>query len=161
MATTKEETTLLPSSLTKAKIREGRFPVSRAFCILHVLAFALLVCWLTFLTFQCGQPEARVMLREEIIRQLVTSQEVREGFQPDFNIYLRQARGRRQMDSVVMAIEGDILVRDSSIPGGDQTVLDAHLADPSRLWPSGVVEYKFYDTLLAFSSIHSYQNHCS
>ena len=24
--------------------------------------------------------------------------------------------------------------------------MDAHLADPDRLWPSGVVEYKFYDT---------------
>ena len=52
---------------------------------------------------------------------------------------------------LIKAIEGDILVRDSSIPGGVQTVLDAHLADPSRLWPSGVVEYKFYDTFPAAS----------
>ena len=37
------------------------------------------------------------------------------------------------------------MVRDSSL-GGDPTALDAHLADPDRLWPSGVVEYKFYDT---------------
>ena len=41
------------------------------------------------------------------------------------------------------SIEGDILVRDSNIPGGlDQTAfLDpAHLADQSRLWPSGMVD---------------------
>ena len=37
------------------------------------------------------------------------------------------------------------MVRDSSL-GGDPTAMDAHLADPDRLWPSGVVEYKFYDT---------------
>ena len=24
--------------------------------------------------------------------------------------------------------------------------MDAHLANPDRLWPSGVVEYKFYNT---------------
>ena len=41
-------------------------------------------------------------------------------------------------------IEGDIVVRDRSL--GDPTALDAHLADPNRLWPSGVVEYKFYHT---------------
>ena len=42
-------------------------------------------------------------------------------------------------------IEGDIVVRDGSL-GGDPRALDAHLVDPDRLWPSGVVEYKFYDT---------------
>ena len=73
MATTKEEATLLPTSSSPTK-REGRFLVSRAFCILHLLAFALLVCWLTLLTFQSWRPEAR----EEIIRQLVSSQEVRD-----------------------------------------------------------------------------------
>ena len=41
-------------------------------------------------------------------------------------------------------IEGDIVVRDRSL--GDPAALDAHLADPNRLWPSGVVEYKFYHT---------------
>ena len=45
-------------------------------------------------------------------------------------------------------IEGDIVVRDST--AGDQATLeaalDAALADPDRLWPSGVVEFKFYDT---------------
>ena len=55
---------------------------------------------------------------------------------------------------LMTTIEGDILVRDGSVPGLglDQTAfLDAHLADPSRLWPSGVVEYKFYDTFPAAS----------
>ena len=73
MATSKEEATLLPISFPPTR-REGRFLVSRAFCILHLLAFALLVWWLTLLTFQSWPPEAR----EEIIRQLVSSQEVRD-----------------------------------------------------------------------------------
>jgi len=41
--------------------------------------------------------------------------------------------------------EGDILVR----PDGqmaDPERRDAHIADPDRLWPSGIVEYKFYRT---------------
>ena len=52
---------------------------------------------------------------------------------------------------LITTIEGDILVRDGSVPGGlDQTAfLDARLADPSRLWPSGVVEFKFYHTFPA------------
>ena len=52
---------------------------------------------------------------------------------------------------MMTTIEGDILVRASSAPGGDQTALEAHIADPNRLWPSGVVEYKFYDTFPAAS----------
>ena len=41
-------------------------------------------------------------------------------------------------------------VRETTL-GGDQTALDAHLADPSRLWPSGVVEFKFFGTFPAAS----------
>ena len=54
---------------------------------------------------------------------------------------------------LMTTIEGDILVRDSSssIPGGEETALEAHIADPNRLWPSGMVEYKFYDTFPAAS----------
>jgi len=40
--------------------------------------------------------------------------------------------------------EGDILVRSDS--HGGEEVRDAHLAQPDRLWPSGIVEYKFYRT---------------
>ena len=47
-------------------------------------------------------------------------------------------------------IEGDIIVRETTLVG-DQTALDAHLADPNRLWPSGVVEFKFFDTFPAAS----------
>ena len=36
------------------------------------------------------------------------------------------------------------MVRDSSLV--DLTALDAHIANPDRLWPSGVVEFKFFDT---------------
>ena len=51
-----------------------------------------------------------------------------------------QDRGKRQLST----IEGDIVVRGSI--QGDPTALDAHLANPDRLWPSAVVEYKFYHT---------------
>ena len=44
-------------------------------------------------------------------------------------------------------LEGDIVVRNGN--PGDPNALDAHLADPNRLWPSGVLEYKFYDTFPA------------
>ena len=36
---------------------------------------------------------------------------------------------------------------------GDPNALDAHLADPNRLWPSGVMEYKFYDTFPAANKV--------
>ena len=64
-------------------------------------------------------------------------------------IVILQVRGRRQLASGLSTIEGNIVVRDST--AGDQTALDAHLADPDRLWPSGVVEFKFYDTFPAAS----------
>ena len=63
-------------------------------------------------------------------------------------IIIAQVRGRR-IASELSTIEGDIVVRDSSL--GDPTALEAHVADPDRLWPSGVVEYKFYDTFPAAS----------
>ena len=40
--------------------------------------------------------------------------------------------------------KGDILVRPEDLVGGPFS--SAHLADPEFLWPSGVVEYKFYKT---------------
>ena len=41
-------------------------------------------------------------------------------------------------------MEGDIIVRDRS--SGVSSNLDAPLADSDRLWPGGVVEYRFYRT---------------
>ena len=45
-------------------------------------------------------------------------------------------------------LEGDIVVRNT---GQDSSALDAYLADPDRLWPSGLVEYKFYKSFPASS----------
>ena len=42
-----------------------------------------------------------------------------------------------------MSIEGDIVVRTGRTP---DLSFDAPLADPNRLWPGGVVHYKFYTT---------------
>ena len=42
-----------------------------------------------------------------------------------------------------MSIEGDIVVRTRETP---DLSFDAPLADPNRLWPGGVVHYKFYTT---------------
>ena len=44
-------------------------------------------------------------------------------------------------------VEGDIVVRQGDL--GGSSALDAPLANPDRLWPSGMVEYKFYDTFPA------------
>ena len=46
-------------------------------------------------------------------------------------------------------MEGDIVVRQGDLTGGSPSALDAPLANPDRLWPSGVVEFKFYDTFPA------------
>ena len=40
--------------------------------------------------------------------------------------------------------ERDILVGSSDL--SNPSTLNAHLANPDKLWPSGVVEYKFYKT---------------
>ena len=44
--------------------------------------------------------------------------------------------------------EGDILVGSSDL--SNPSTLSAHLANPDKLWPSGVVEYKFYKTFPRF-----------
>ena len=41
-------------------------------------------------------------------------------------------------------MEGDIIVRDRT--PGNRAGFDAPLANPDRLWPEGVVEYRFYRT---------------
>ena len=127
-------------------MKERRFPFSkRAFFWLHVLTITFLVCWLTFLTLKTWHSDAKPMLPEEMIRQLMTNQEVRNfKFSSGKVFFLNQARNRRQLTSGLTTIEGYIIVRDSTL--GNPSALDAHLADPNRLWPSGVVEYKFYDT---------------
>ena len=58
--------------------------------------------------------------------------------------FLNQVRGRRQLSGGKTIMEGDIVVRQGALTGS--SALDAPLANPDRLWPSGVVEYKFYDT---------------
>ena len=40
--------------------------------------------------------------------------------------------------------KGDILIR--SEDQGNSSFAHAHLANPNRLWPSGVVTYKFWNT---------------
>ena len=57
-----------------------------------------------------------------------------------------QVRGRRQLGSGQRIIEDEIVVRQSGSTTGSDTAQDAPLANPDRLWPSGVVEYKFYHT---------------
>ena len=53
-----------------------------------------------------------------------------------------QEREGRQLP--VERYEGDILVGSSDL--SNPSTLSAHLANPDKLWPSGVVEYKFYKT---------------
>ena len=45
---------------------------------------------------------------------------------------------------IICQHKGDILVRPDDL--GDPSLPNAALANPKMLWPSGVVEYKFYPT---------------
>ena len=54
-----------------------------------------------------------------------------------------QERNRRQLGG---RFEGDIILS-SSGSSGSKPFLGAHIADPDRLWPNGIVEYKFRRTL--------------
>ena len=56
-----------------------------------------------------------------------------------------QVRGRRQLGTDQRIIEDEIVVRRSGSTGSE-TAQDAPLANPDRLWPSGVLEFKFYKT---------------
>ena len=60
-------------------------------------------------------------------------------------MFSTKAREKRQhVIGETATVEGDIIVRDRS--SGNSSNLDAPLADPDRLWPGGVVEYRFYRT---------------
>ena len=78
----KEEKSLLPtsSSVTRENVKERRFPIKRAFRWLHVLTTGLLVCWFSLLTLKSWRSDAKTMLPEELIRQLMNNEEVREMF---------------------------------------------------------------------------------
>ena len=57
----------------------------------------------------------------------------------------QEIKGRpRRSTETQERFEGDILVGSSDL--SDPAKLSAHLANPDRLWPSGVVEYKFWRT---------------
>ena len=61
--------------------------------------------------------------------------------------FLKVREGRQLLlSSGDTTIEGDIVIRDSELT--DPMLLDAHLANPDRLWPSGVVEYRYLYHLL-------------
>ena len=71
---------------------------------------------------------------------------MKEFFRGFFTFLYFQVRGRRQLVSgQTSMMEGDIIIRTPN--HGNPTIsLDAPLADPSRLWPRGMVEYRFYST---------------
>ena len=56
----------------------------------------------------------------------------------------QEREGRQLPVQTVERYEGDILVGSSDL--SNPSTLSAHLANPDKLWPSGVVEYKFYKT---------------
>merc|ERR550534_3206290 len=58
-----------------------------------------------------------------------------------------EEREGRQLQAGV--IEGDIVIRNQDLTDLDS--LNAHLANPDRLWPNGLVEYKFYKNFPASS----------
>ena len=57
----------------------------------------------------------------------------------------QESKGRpRRSTETQERFEGDILVGSSDL--SDPTKMNAAIANPDRLWPSGVVEYKFWRT---------------
>ena len=79
----KEDASLPPTSYVKEpKVNggSGRFPIWRAFVLVHIATMALVFCWLTFLTLRSAQPEpGQCVLTPDMIRQLMVGQEVRES----------------------------------------------------------------------------------
>lgn len=62
-------------------------------------------------------------------------------------IFCSKEREGRQLQAAV--IEGDIVIRNHDL--ADPTSLNAHLANPDRLWPNGLVEFKFHSNFPASS----------
>ena len=80
----KEGASLLPTSSTSvrnAKAEGGRLPIKGTFQWLQITSTALTFCWLAFLTFRSFPPETAPVMTVDMMRQLMTSQEVRgSGF---------------------------------------------------------------------------------
>ena len=77
----KEEKSLLPTSLSvkRENVKKRKFSIKRAFRWLHVLTTGLLVCWFSLLTLKSWRSDAKTMLPEEVIRQLLmNNEEVRQ-----------------------------------------------------------------------------------
>ena len=56
----------------------------------------------------------------------------------------QERKGRQLPVETQERYEGDILLGSSDLTNPD--TMNAHLANPDILWPSGVVEYQFYRT---------------
>ena len=56
----------------------------------------------------------------------------------------QERKGRQLPVETQERYEGDILLGSSDLTNPD--TLSAHLANPDMMWPSGVVEYKFWRT---------------
>merc|ERR1712012_951029 len=123
----KEEISLLPSSVKGATgVKDRKMSIKRSFHWLQIATLALIIGWLALLSVRSWQP----VLSEEVVNKLMRGQEAREK--------------RQHVIEETATVEGDIIVRDRS--SGNSSNLDAPLADPSRLWPRGMVEYRFYST---------------
>ena len=72
----------------------------------------------------------------------------REGVKEIF----QERKGRQLPVETQERYEGDILVSSSDLTN-PATLIDV-LADPDKLWPSGVVEYQFYKTFPRSFYIH-------
>jgi len=101
----------------------------------HITMIVVVFGWLSLLTLHSlgSLTSDEGLLRQDVFNGLWKAAEVREGRQ------LVTSSGNT-------TIEGDIVLRDSELT--DPMLLDAHLANPDRLWPSGVVEYRYLYHLL-------------
>ena len=76
----REAASLLPTSscsVKNEKAGEGRFPIKRTLFWLRMTTLAFNFCWLAFLTFRSFGPEEAPVLSADVMRTLMTKQEVR------------------------------------------------------------------------------------
>ena len=88
-----------------------------------------------------NEKEVHLKLRtwkEEV--SLISRERERERVKEIF----QERKGRQLPVETQERYEGDILLGSSDLTNPD--AMNAHLANPDILWPSGVVEYKFWKT---------------
>ena len=145
----KEERDRLPTAVSSsARVSESSRSPKQTFKWLHLAVLVLIFAWLALLSVLTVRNRQNMMPQDfegfQEVRKF--SSEIWADESGHFWYFWTQVRDRRQLDSDQKStLEGDIIVRHPNV-GNLTSSLDAPLADPNRLWPRGMVEYRFYGT---------------